>query len=82
MFVKLMKDDGLADNDYRKSYTMIEVVSAEFVMCEIDDNIPSTGWCVRYYTKCGKCDTVAVHANVYLLSETGKTIDSFSPNSR
>lgn len=82
MFVKFMKNDGLADTDYGKSYTMIEVLSIEFVTWEKDEYLPSSGWMARYNTKDGKCDMWPVSGNVYIMNDEGKTVDSFWPNSQ
>ncbi len=79
MFLKIMNDDGLADNDYRKRYHMIEVVDF-FVYHSLSSGTVESQPSVTYTDTLGKEHSRVVHGNVYVMNNQGKTIDTWSPN--
>lgn len=79
MYLKIMTDDGLADSDYRKKYTMIDIVKVEFYRSASSGTVESIPY-VDIIDSLGKDHSFAVHSNVYVMNDQGKTIDSWSPN--
>lgn len=79
MYLKIMSDDGLPDEDYRKKYTMIEVVKFEFYRSLSSGAVASIPF-VSYTDIIGKESSQAIYANIYVMNNQGKTIDSWSPN--
>lgn len=74
-----MSDDGLADKDHRKKFALIEVVEVEVyrsLTSGTEESIPF----VHYRDKLGKEGSLAIYGNVYILNDTGKTIETWSPN--
>lgn len=75
MYVKIMSEENLPDNDPSKGYNLIECGSASFHR-DSKNVLQITIWNRNsmnpiYYP---------ITTNVYLMNDEGKTIDSISPN--
>lgn len=79
MFLKIMSDDGMADNDYRKKYKMIEVAQFEFYK-SFGDGLVESFPVVSYMDMTGRESHHVVEGNVYVMNNQGKTIESWSPS--
>lgn len=79
MFVKIMSDDGLADKDHRKKFTLIEVVELEVFRSLESGTVDSVPF-ISYRDKLGKEGSGAIYGNVYIMNDQGKTIETWSPN--
>lgn len=81
MYVKLMSDQNLPDNDSRKSFRLLANVEAVFFNRhpEAPEGPEGKDWPPTAYMTFsdGTQEGFALVGNVYILSDSGKTIEKF-----
>jgi hypothetical protein len=79
MYIKIMSQESLPDSDVFKHHQIVE--TKEYIFFFDDDNKMDA---VRYFDQFSKSyKTVWLeHANVYIMNDDGKTINSFQPRPR
>lgn len=88
MFVKIMSGEDIPDNDNRKQFTIIQNVrtactrrATRDVLAVGSDHKPTVKQSTAVYLDVthgdGRCETLEIEGNAYLMSDAGRTVAAF-----